>query len=81
MSTSKTIFSCLKFSVGVTSSAASHSLLHHNGVRKKLLLGGKIKPSFNICVYCNALVTSMEQSVGFDQREMCQKLYGFYELK
>lgn len=40
-----------------------------------------LKPSFNICVYCNALVTSVEQSVGFDQQEMCQKLYGFCELK
>lgn len=32
-----------------------------------------LKPSYNICTYCNALVTSVEQSVGSDQQEMCQK--------
>lgn len=36
-----------------------------------------LKPSFNICVYCNVLVRSVEQSVGFDQQEMCQKCHVF----
>lgn len=36
-----------------------------------------LKPSFNICTYCNVLVRGVGQSVGSDQQEMCQKWHVF----